>query len=63
MSMLPDQAGTDYNGSDKKAYPEYPVLGREEEKEESRDMAGEKKILGQDNTHVEELDERVLQAN
>ena len=63
MNVLPDEARTDCDGSDKKAYPEYPVLGREEEKEERRDMARKKEIFGQNNTQVKQLDERVLQAN
>jgi hypothetical protein len=63
MNMLPNEAGADYNGSQKKPYPECTVLGCEAKKEKSRDMAGEEKILGQNNTHVEELDEWVLQAN
>jgi hypothetical protein len=63
MNMLPEEAGTDYNRSEKKAYPEYPVLGRKEEKEERRDMAGEKEIVGEDDTTVKQLDKRVLQAN
>jgi hypothetical protein len=63
MNMLPEKAGTDHNGSEKKDYLEYPVLGRKEEKEERRDMAGEKEIVGEDDTTIKQLDERVLQAN
>jgi len=63
MNVLPDEAGTDYDGRKKEDCAQHPVVSREEEKEESCDMAGEKEILGQDNTRVKQLDERVLQPN
>jgi hypothetical protein len=63
VDVLPDEAGTDYDGRKKESCAQQPVAGREEEKEESGDMAGEKEVPGQDNTRIKQLDERVLQMN
>jgi hypothetical protein len=59
--VLPDEAGSDYEGGDKEGRAQHQMTGREEEKEEGDDMAGEEEIPGQDNTCVKQLDERVLQ--
>jgi hypothetical protein len=63
MDVLPDEAGTDYDGGEKEGCAQQPMAGREEDKEEGGDMAGEKEVSGQDNTRVKQLDERVLQMN
>ena len=39
------------------------MFGGKEQKEERGDMAGKKEIFGQNDAHVEKLDERVFQAN